>query len=183
MAEQKVSYRYAKAILDTAKSEGQEERVYEDFRLVNLILKYVPELMSIAKKPLISSLRKKKLYNEIFSEKVSQLTLNFFLFLVDKDRDYLIPSIIKQYERLYFELKNILPVEIFLARDFDDELKNKLVKKLEETTGKKVIPRFIIDPKIIGGFKIKIEDWVFDTTLKNKLDSLYQELVSNIKVN
>jgi len=80
MAEQKVSYRYAKAILDTAKSEGQEERVYEDFRLVNLILKYVPELMSIAKKPLISSLRKKKLYNEIFSEKVSQLTLNFFSF-------------------------------------------------------------------------------------------------------
>jgi len=182
MAEQKVSYRYAKAILDLAKSEGQEDRVYEDFRLVNLILKYVPELMSIAKKPLISPLKKKKLYNEIFFEKISQLTLNFVLFLVDKGRDYLIPSIINQYESLYFELKNILPVEIFIARDFDDDLKNKLVKKLEETTAKKVVPKFVIDPNIIGGFKIKIEDWVFDTTLRNKLDSLYHELVSNIKV-
>lgn len=182
MAEQKVSYRYAKAILETAKTEGLEDVVFNDFRIINLILKYVPELMSIAKKPLISPLKKKKLYRELFTERISILTLNFILFLVDKARDYLIPDIISQYERQYYEMKNVLQVEIFVAHELDEGMKEKFVKKLEETTGKKVIPKFIIDPKIIGGFKIKIEDWVFDTTLKNKLELLYQDLVSNIKV-
>ncbi len=182
MAEQKVSYRYAKAILDAAKNEGLEDAVFNDFRIVNLILKYVPELMSIAKKPLISPLRKKKIYRELFTERISTLTLNFILFLVDKARDFMIPDIISQYERLFYEMKNILPVEIFVAHELDEGLKEKFVKKLEETTGKKVVPKFIVDPKIIGGFKIKIEDWVFDTTLKNKLELLYQNLVSNIKI-
>lgn len=183
MPEQRVSYRYAKAIFDSVLQEKLEERVYNDFMVVLQILKYAPELLSIARKPLISPVRKKKLYQEIFAEKVSPQTLNFILFLVDKDRDYLLKDIILQYQKLYFAYKNFLPVEIYLPKDFDEGLKSKIVSKLEENTGKKIIPKFIIDSKILGGFRIKIDDWVYDATLRNKLDSLYKDLVLTIKVN
>lgn len=183
MAEQKVSYRYAKALFQTVVNENLEERVYNDLLIVLQILKLVPELSSIAKKPLISSFRKKKLYQEIFADKVTPTTINFIQFLVDKDRDYLLKDIILQFQKLYFEHKNYLPVEIYLPKEFGDDLKSKIVNKIAESTGKKIIPKFIIDPSIIGGFKIKIEDWVFDATLRNKLNSLHQELISSIKVN
>ncbi len=183
MAEQKVSYRYAKAIFESAVSENLEEQIFNDFLIIDQILNFVPELKGIAKKPLLSQVKKKKLYKEIFSDKVSKETLNFLLFLVDKNRDYLIRDIVLQYKRLFYSLKNILPVEIYFAKDFEDELKIKIIKRLEENTGKKVLPSFIIDKDIIGGFKIKIEDWVFDATIRNKLDSLYQELVATVKIN
>lgn len=137
MPEERVSYRYAKAIFDSIHQERLEERVYNDFLIVLQILKFVPELMSIAKKPLISPFRKKKLYQEVFSEKVSPQTLNFILFLVDKDRDYLLRDIILQYQKLYFAYKNYLPVEIYLPKDFGEDLKTKIINKLEENTGKK----------------------------------------------
>ncbi|MCX7909061.1 MAG: ATP synthase F1 subunit delta [Ignavibacteria bacterium] len=182
MAEQRVSYRYAKALFETSCEEKCEEVVYNDFMIISKILTFVPELVSIARKPLVSPFRKKRLYQEVFSEKISETTLKFILFLVDKERDYLLKDIIAQYQKLYFAYKNLLPVEIYFPRDFEDSLKHKIIHKLEEITGKKVIPKFIIDPKILGGFKVKIEDWVFDATLKNKLLSLYKELVSNVKV-
>lgn len=183
MAEQKVSYRYAKAVFETAIADNLIDQMYNDFIFVLKILSSVPELMSIAKKPLISSLRKKKLFREIFANSISEPTLNFILFLVDKNRDYLLKDIILQFQRLYYSFKNYLPVEIYLPRDFEDGIKNKIVNRIELNTGMRVVPKFIIDPKIIGGFKIKIEDWVYDVTLKNKIDSLFKELVSTMKLN
>ncbi|MFN3782259.1 MAG: F0F1 ATP synthase subunit delta, partial [Candidatus Kapaibacteriota bacterium] len=79
--------------------------------------------------------------------------------------------------------KNYLPVEIYLPKDFEDGIKNKIVNRIEQNTGMKVVPKFIIDPRIIGGFKIKIDDWVYDVTLRNKIDSLFKELVSTMKFN
>ncbi|MGB9770421.1 MAG: ATP synthase F1 subunit delta [Candidatus Kapaibacteriota bacterium] len=183
MPEQRVSYRYAKAIFETAIAEKIEEKVYNDFLVILQILKFIPELMSIARKPFSTPFRMKKLYREVFGDKILPQTMNFILFLVDKNRDYLLKDIILQFQKLYFAYKNYLPVEIYLPKDFDEQIKSKIVSKLEENSGKKIIPKFIIDPKIIAGFKIKIDDWVFDATLRNKLDSLQKELISTIKVN
>ncbi len=183
MAEQKVSYRYAKALFETALAENIIDQTYNDFMFILKILSSVPELMSLARKPLVSSFRKKKLFREIFINSVSESTLNFILFIVDKNRDYLLKDIILQFQRLYYSYKNYLPVEIFLPKDFEDGIKNKIVGRIEQNTGMKVVPKFIIDPRIIGGFKIKIDDWVYDVTLRNKIDSLFKELVSTLKFN
>lgn len=182
MAEQRVSYRYAKALFESVVEQQIEERVYNDLLIILQILKLVPELRNIAKKPLISPIRKKKLYQEVFSDKVTQPTLNFIIFLVDKDRDYLLRDIILQFQKLYFEYKGYLPVEIYLPKEFDENIKQSIIDKIAKNTGKKIIPKFIIDPSIIGGFKIKIDDWVYDASLRNKLNALHQELISSIKV-
>ncbi|MFN3306954.1 MAG: ATP synthase F1 subunit delta, partial [Candidatus Kapaibacteriota bacterium] len=144
MAEQKVSYRYAKAVFESALEERKIEQFYNDFMFVLNILSSVPELMSLAKKPLISSFRKKKLFHEIFHNSISEPTLNFILFLVDKNRDYLLKNIIHQFQKLYYSYKNYLPVEIYLPKDFEDGIKNKIVNRIEQNTGMKVVPKFII---------------------------------------
>lgn len=48
MPEQRVSYRYAKAIFDSVLQEKLEERVYNDFMVVLQILKYAPELFKVS---------------------------------------------------------------------------------------------------------------------------------------
>ncbi|MCX7879961.1 MAG: ATP synthase F1 subunit delta [Ignavibacteria bacterium] len=178
MSEKRISYRYAKAIFSTAVSENLEDDVYRDFQTIEKIISSIPELLSLSKKPIIQPLRKKKLYKEILSDKISSITLNFVLFLADKGRDSLILSIAEQYFALYYNKKGILPVEIFLATEIDDNLKSRFIEKLEANTGKKILPKFVVDRTLKGGFKVKIEDWVFDATLKNRLNILFEELIT-----
>lgn len=179
MTEQKVSYRYAKALLDTAVQRNLTEQIFEDFKNVAKIFSALPELLSLARKPIIAPLKKKKLYQEILSSRVSELTMNFVLFLVDKNRDDLLLDIIKQYENLYYKLNDYLSVEIYVAVDIGENSKRKIIEKIAKNTGKKIVPKFIVNPRIKGGFIIKIGDWVYDASLKNKLDSLYERLLSN----
>jgi len=183
MAEQRVSYRYAKALFESAKDNNLVDQIYNDLVLINKVLTLVPEVASIARKPFSTPFRMKALYRALFMDKVIPETFNFIEFLVDKGRDYLLKDIFLQYQKLYYAFNNILSVEIFLPKDFSDEIKSRIVQKIEENTGKKVVPKYIIDPRILGGFKIKIDDWVYDATLRNKLNSLYNELVSTVKVN
>lgn len=175
MLEERISYRYAKAILDTAKESNLEDLLFRDFQFVDKVFSIL-ELISMARKPIVPLLKKKHIYKEIFSNEISDLTLSSILFLADKGRDYLIRSIIAQYQKLYYINKGFLPVEIFFAVDVPDEIQNRIISKIEENTGRKVVPKITINPNIIGGFILKIDDWVYDASLKNKINALYDEL-------
>lgn len=179
MFEEKVSFRYAKAIFEIALEAKIEDILFKDLQFVHKVFTNSPELLSMARKPIVAISKKKRIYEEIFQTKVSSLTLNSLLFLVDKSRDYLIQSIIAQYKKLYFLQKGFLPVEIYFATDVAEEVKQKIINKIEENTNKKIIPKITKNPQIIGGFILKINDWVYDSSLKNKLDSLYVELTKN----
>ena len=48
----------------------------------------------------------------------------------------------------------------------------KLIEKLENETGKKVILKNIIEPEILGGMKIKIGEKEIDATVLNRLKNL-----------
>lgn len=176
MFEERVAYRYAKAIFDTAVQAKVEEQLFQDFQFVDKVFASTPELTSMARKPIISSLKKKRIYESIFKGKISDLALSSLFFLVDKSRDYLIRSIIAQYQKLYYYIKGYLPIEIYFAVEISQDLRTKIIEKIEENTGKKIVPKIIINPKILGGFILKINDWVFDTSLQNKLKILYEDL-------
>ena len=55
-------------------------------------------------------------------------------------------------------------------RSFEDY--KKLVKKLENKLGKKVLPTFTEDKSLIGGIKIVMEDEVLDGSLEKRLKDL-----------
>jgi len=60
--------------------------------------------------------------------------------------------------------------------DLSDVIKLKIVQKIEKQTNKKVIPDFKINISMKGGLLVKIQDWVFDASLKNQLEILFKKL-------
>ncbi|MGQ9819599.1 MAG: ATP synthase F1 subunit delta [Candidatus Kapaibacteriales bacterium] len=175
MFEERISYRYAKAILETAIESNLEDILFKDFQYVDKVFS-TSQLISMARKPIVPISKKKLIYKEIFTNKISDLSLASILFLTDKGRDHLVRSIITQYNKLYYINKGFLPVEIFFAVEVSEDIQNQIIKKIEENTNKKIVPKIIINPNIIGGFILKIDDWVYDASLKNKMNALYNEL-------
>lgn len=176
MTERKISSRYAKALLDLAINEGLADTMLIDLKKVVRMIDASRELNLLIKSPIIQYWKKKKIIREIFEPILHKLTLDFLLMLVDHRREILIPSILYQYESRYNNIMNNLPVSIYSAVEINENTKSKIINKLNEITNMNILPDFKIDKSIKGGIIIKIDDWVFDGSIKNQLKLLYKQL-------
>lgn len=176
MTEQRVSYRYARALLSTATEENISEALFEDFKTIEKYIKVSDQLEILTRSKVVQHWKKKKIYKVIFEGKISELALDLLMLLTDKGRDSLIHDIIVQYEKLYNIQNNRLPLTISSAVELTDSIKQEMNKKLSEWTQKTVLPSYVVDDKLKGGFSIKIDDMVYDTTLKHQLERLYKRL-------
>ena len=52
----------------------------------------------------------------------------------------------------------------------------QLKKKLEGMTGKKILLRQKVDPDVLGGIKVELEDRLYDGTVKGRLKELERKL-------
>ncbi len=179
MTEKRVSSRYAKAIIETAKDANLTDLLFKDFLYIREVCNVSKELKSFIKSPIVNEHSKINVFDEVFGGKVNDITLNFIKFLVTKSRgDYLL-FIIDEYEELYNKLNNRIKVEVTSAIELDEDEKKKIVDKIEENTKKTVLPDFKKKDELIGGLQVRIEDWVFDASLKSQLTELYDRLSKN----
>lgn len=177
MTEYKVSFRYARAVLDLAEQAKLADTIYQDLEYVKRILNSSNHLRLFTINPIIQEWRKVRVYKDIFERWINPLTMNFLLFIIKKRRSNLIESIAEQYIIQYNELKNRKFVEIQSAVELDDELKSKTVSKINSLINKTIIPDFKVNPQLKGGILVKIDDWVYDGSLKNQLEQLRKQLV------
>lgn len=177
MTEQRVSLRYAKAVFELAKSVGTIDIVYKDFSVISDYLKASGELLKVMKSPVVKSWRKKQLLQELFGSLISQLSLTFILLLADKNRENFLPDILASYEKMYLSEMNIIKAVITTARELDDTLKAKIISELTTRLEKTIIPTYKVEPSIKGGIMIRVEDWVYDATVRNQLSQLRTTLI------
>ena len=178
MTEKRVSSRYARALLSTAKEADQVDTVFNDLDKIKKITGESRDFYNLLKSPVIPFWQKKDILKEILEPAVSELTLKFVLLLADKRRESMLGSIIEEYVRQYNEFKNRIPVAITSAVELQDEIRQKIQSKLEEVTEKIVLSDFIVDERLKGGILIRIRDWVYDASIRNQLQVLHEKLAS-----
>jgi len=82
-------------------------------------------------------------------------------------------QIIKEYRKQYNKKYGIVEATITLAKPLSAELQTELSQALKiKHDAKEVILLEKIDPTIIGGMRIQVEDMVYDTSIKNTLHQL-----------
>jgi F-type H+-transporting ATPase subunit delta len=165
MRETRTGNRYAKAILQLAEEEKKIDQLTSDFNLLDGSIKKSRDLRLLLDSPIINRQKKKKALSAIFEKKVDNLTLKFLLLLTDKNREALLPSIISQYNRLLDEKNNVVDAVVITVIPFTDSQAQEIKKKLERITKKTVRLSFKIDQKLMGGFKVRIEDTIFDGSI------------------
>lgn len=180
MTEYKVSFRYARAVLELAESENLSDTIYQDLDFVKRTVKSSNQLKIFTLNPIIQEWRKVKVYKQIFENKISTLTMNFLIFIIKKRRSNLIESISEQFIIQYNELKNRKFVEIQSAVELNEDLRNKAVAKINALINKTIIPDFKVNPQLKGGILIRVDDWVYDGSLKNQLEHLHKRLAEGI---
>ncbi|MCX6149402.1 MAG: ATP synthase F1 subunit delta [Ignavibacteriales bacterium] len=184
MSDLNISNRYAHALMNLATEKNFLEKVSEDIDLISKTFSASKELQLMLINPIIKPETKLSVLAEIFKSKVNSDTFEFLEFVIHKDREILLFKIIKQFLVLRDKKFGILNAKIISSTELLDDQKMNLQKKLEDYTKKTVRLSFAINPKLIGGFIVKMDDTIMDASLRHQLDLLKEKfLQGNVSMN
>ena len=135
------------------------------------------DLLSLLNHPEVSKIEKLDLLKNIFSGRASDEVLGFLSIIVEKDRQKDIPKIFEFFVDKAKEYKGIGKVKVVSATELSARQKEKLTKRLLETTKYTSFEvDYQINPALLGGLIIRIEDRVLDSSLKTQIEKLSKGL-------
>lgn len=179
MKSPKLSGRYAKAFFDYATEKNQVEEVYGDLQLFANTLKENRELQVLLRNPIIEANQKHKIFESIFNGTLHETTYQFLEVLLKKRREPALDTICDEFFKLYNAAHNIRSVIIATANPLSQPLRDKILALLTEQTHATIELQEIVDPYLIGGFIIKMDDYFLDSSIHTKINKLRQEFSQN----
>ncbi|WP_411274287.1 ATP synthase F1 subunit delta [Daejeonella sp.] len=175
MSEIQVASRYAKSLIDLAGEQRSVEEVKGDIELFLETCRENPELQAILKNPIISLDKKTNILDGLFSGKVHEMILSFFKIVIRKGRSGILFATAKEFINQYNVLNNVVKATVTSAAPLSQENISKIEEVVKQSTKGEVVLSSVVDPKLIGGFILKVGDKQFDTSISSKLNKLRKE--------
>ena len=177
MSVYKISNRYAAALLNISLEAGVLDKTAEDVELADRAFRDSRDLILFFKSPVIKKDKKLKIVRELFQSKTSPLFSNFLDIVIKKGRESYIPDIIREFRSLKDKHFGIMNVGVTAFSELTKEQSESIRKKLESVTGKKITLSVKTDKTLKGGFIIKLDDTIFDASIKRQLEILHQKFL------
>ena len=127
--------------------------------------------------PKIMKEDKVKIVEETFATRLPKEFIGLMTLMVEKGRANEMLSVFDYFVALVKEEKKIGKADVTTAITLNDEQKQRVEKKLLETTRYESFEMcYHVDESLIGGMVIRIGDRVVDSSIKTKLYELSREL-------
>lgn len=172
MASTGVGKRYAIALFNAAKAEDVLDQVHGDVTSFGKLLHVETGLRNFLLSLRVSGEEKRELVMKALGDRASGLFVKFLLLLIDKKRTANFDEIARAFVSLYEEHQGVVEVRVVTAIPLDAELERKAKDVVERRTGKKVKLEKRVEPRIIGGMIMFIENQVYDGSITNRLGDL-----------
>ena len=171
-----VARNYGDVLFQLADRHSAHEEYAASFEQLVELLEQEPRLRTFLETPKLAPEEKKRVLREVFADRVPRPFLNFLMIVIDKRRQRLLPLIAEEYRRLVDHKFNRLDVEVVLASDPDERLEEEIRSGLSANLGRTIVPRFRIQPEILGGAIVKYGDNVIDGSLRRQLLQLRRRM-------
>lgn len=171
-----ISLRYARALFSLAKDKDLLKDIYIDLSLIHATLKPVKEFHNIMSSPIIKEEKKRNLFIAVFKDVVKPISLNFLIFLVNKNREAYLFDIIRNYEKLYRNENNIKEVIVITPFEINTQIEQKLTQIVKNLFNASSEINHIIDDNMIGGIKVCIDNLLLDMSIRTQLEEIKKTL-------
>ena len=181
MSNQRVAYAYAKSLMELAIERGQLEEVYQDFRYLATMARSNRDLELVMRNPIVSSDKKLKVLKALYEKRgATEATLSFFEIICRKNREMVLADIAREFQAQY-QIHNFIQVaEVTTTFPLDDKLRAEFSKIVLEITGMKEVKLSEkVNPELIGGFILRVNDRQLDESLSSKLKALRVQFAEN----
>ena len=173
----KLSVRYARALFQTAQTEGCEEAVYEGLsRFAHNYLLAIAQFNEVLADPIVAKEEKVKLLEIAIGEPIHDCLKQFIAFVVDQKREGKMFFIAMKYLEMYRMKHNILSTQVTTATELPKTTLDKIKAFVEQTFSVEAEMDVKIDPSLIGGFILDIENTRMDASVAGQLNALKNKL-------
>ncbi len=177
-----VAYTYSRALASCF--EKEQEKVFfsflEEFKQLVEVLSELP-MNRFFLSPTVPLERKKRILKKVFdSFKVNDLMCSFLFLLLDKKRWNELKTILICLTDMAEKMKGVVSVEVESTAPLPLDLKEQLIKKLENFFDREILlkeKQFV--GGLIGGVKLRAEGFVFDDTLLLHLTLMENQIRRN----
>ena len=104
------------------------------------------------------------------------LVQNFLELLIENHRMPALLRIRREYDRLWDEENQLLPVQITSAVELDDKTVKQIGDRIGEQTGRKVELSANVDPDVLGGLVVRVGNTVLDASVRRRLEQLRRQV-------
>ena len=172
----RASLRYAKATLSFAEKNDSVKDVAKDMNDLVKIFTNNKKLNDVLKNPLSATEIKQKTINTLLPN-TSIICKKLLNLLSTNNRLQLLFEIAKNYLKLFAESQGEVKVFVTSVVPLTPKIENLILMKSQEFSKKNIFIENQIDPTIIGGFILKINDMQYDASILNKLRILNTKLL------
>ncbi len=172
--------RYAKALYKFADAHGNTKEVYDEMKDVIDSFVKNPGLQKVLSNPFVSREDKENLLKAAAGKKVENDYLGFIKLILEQHREDYAYRMALAYRDIYREVNKISQVRITTAAALADTELQRIRKMIESAFPDRTLEyNYLVDPSLIGGFIVDVDDSRMDASLSNELEQLRLNLINS----
>lgn len=171
------SKRYSQSLFEAALEQDKLDITFEELAGLKRVIEDNQAFFKVLEYPFITLNEKNKIINEVFSKSFDVIICDFLKVLIEKDRMYILNEVLRDFEELYYDYRQVLKVQVTTAYELEEDYREKLLSKLKEVFKQDIVMDVRIDPDIVGGLYIRAKDKTIDATVRGKLDRMKDNLL------
>ncbi|MDG1736131.1 MAG: ATP synthase F1 subunit delta [Crocinitomicaceae bacterium] len=177
MKSTKSAIRYAKAILELSSETNAVDQVAADMERIVEAGNDTGDFQVFLNSPVIKTDKKISILKVLFSE-FTELTMSFIELITKNKREYLLTEIASAFVNLLKKQNGIVPISVTSAVKLEKQTLNQILEKLKSHVDGEFEVTEEVDPALIGGFVVRMEDKQIDASIASQLNRMKIELAN-----
>jgi F-type H+-transporting ATPase subunit delta len=169
---------YAESLFKAAEQSGQVEVVLGELgELVNGVFAQDPGAELFFASPAVARDRKEQAIRRAFEGKASATFVHFLLVLNHHDRLGMVRVIADAYRNLHDRKARRIPVHVRSAVPLTDAERHRIQEDIRAVGQLEPVLEETVDPDLLGGLVVRIRDWIYDTSVRTRLQAIRNQLI------
>lgn len=172
--------RYGEILYDLAAEEALTERVLQELDMAAACIDAEPQYLKLLTTPNVPLKERCALLDEAFGAAVHPYVVNFLKVLCQEGLLRDLHTTQRAYRTRYNADNGIVEVRAVSAIALSEHNQRRLCEKLAAMTGKKIALTTRVDPTVLGGLRLDLDDMRLDGTVQHRLEALRKTLTAEV---
>ena len=172
MRDIRIAKPYAQALYDASVEQDALDRIVGDASQIISLAQESGDFEGFLINPILSPQFKSEMFQQLLSETIHPLTLNFLLLLASKQRERFLVAILQAFLELVDLKAGRVVAQVTSAVPLSDAQQANLVQQLSDYSEAEVRLELSEDSTIKGGIIVRLGDTVFDGSVATQLQRL-----------
>ena len=166
---------YARSLFEVAKEQDDLDVVREQLGQFADALDESRELSVFFFSPYFSTPEKKDGLDKTLQD-ADPIVVNFLELLVENHRMPAVFRVRREFDALWREENQLLPVQITSAIELDESVTTRIGEEIGRQTGREVQLTSTVDPDVLGGIVLRVGNSILDASIRTRLERLRKQV-------